>query len=160
MIDSSNLFKNKPGEGCLWQFTDRLHKTMFFKNISKLIIVITCDSLIYYYRIFMWSIKIELVSGQDLILTNCEFWLKETSTSVNDLSDHHHLIYSTHKTTFEKEIRRKFSVVTVVNWNRQLKQICTILLLTEKFLEIILERLWIALPQKYLKTYQVDIDHT
>ena len=39
----------------------------------------------------------------DLILTNRRYSLKHTSSAETGLSDHHHLISSMMKTTFEKE---------------------------------------------------------
>ena len=44
----------------------------------------------------------------DLILTNRKYYFKHSSTFETGLSDHHHLIYSMLKTTFEKEERKLF----------------------------------------------------
>ena len=43
----------------------------------------------------------------DLILTNRKYCFKNTSSFETGISDHHHLIYSMLKTTFEKEESRK-----------------------------------------------------
>ena len=43
----------------------------------------------------------------DLILTNRKYCFKNTSSSETGKSDHHYLIYSMLKTTFEKEVSKK-----------------------------------------------------
>ena len=43
----------------------------------------------------------------DLILTNRKCYFKNTSSFENGISDHHHLIYSMLKRTFEKEESKK-----------------------------------------------------
>ena len=43
----------------------------------------------------------------DLILTNRKYCFKNTSSFETGISDHHHLIYSMLKTTFEKEESKK-----------------------------------------------------
>ena len=45
----------------------------------------------------------------DLILTNRKYCFKNTSSFETGVSDHHHLIYSILKTTFEKEESKKFA---------------------------------------------------
>ena len=51
----------------------------------------------------------------DLILTNRKFCFKNTSSFETVISDHHHLIYSILKTTFEKEESKK---VTYCNYKQ------------------------------------------
>ena len=45
----------------------------------------------------------------DLILTNRKYCFKNTSLSEHGISDHHHLIYSMLKTTFEREESKNYT---------------------------------------------------
>ena len=45
----------------------------------------------------------------DLILTNRKYYFKNTSSFETGISEHHRLIYSMLKTTFEKEESKKFT---------------------------------------------------
>ena len=55
----------------------------------------------------------------NLILTNRKFWFKNSSTFETGLSDHHHLIYSMLKTTFQKEDSKRFIYHDYKNFNNE-----------------------------------------
>ena len=55
------------------------------------------------YKWFIWS-----GSCIDLILTNKKYCFKHTSTFERGVNNHHHLIYSTLKTTFKKKESKEF----------------------------------------------------
>ena len=55
------------------------------------------------YTWFIWS-----GSCIDLILTNKKYCFKHTSTFERGVNNHHHLIYSTLKTTFKKKESKEF----------------------------------------------------
>ena len=55
----------------------------------------------------------------DLILINRKFCFKNSSTFDTGLSDHHHLIYCMLKTTFEKELSKRFIYRDYKNFNNE-----------------------------------------
>ena len=55
----------------------------------------------------------------DLILTNQKFCFKNSSTFETGLSDHHHLIYSMLKTTFQKEDSKRLIYRDYKNFNNE-----------------------------------------
>ena len=60
----------------------------------------------------------------DLILTNRKYCFKNRSSFETSISDHHHLIYSMLKTTFEKKNPKKLPVAIISSFNgRTLRKI-------------------------------------
>ena len=74
----------------------------------------------------------------DLILTNRRYSFKYTSYTGTGLSDHHHLISSRMKATFEKEEPK---VLVYQDWKKKLRQNCCLNFITV---------MWILLPLRII----------